>query len=211
MIKEYDLKNYGIEEPVEVIGSLTFLKFKTGLPTVFLFDEHHGNLNNCINKNIANAIELITKGHVVLVGVESLAGGKSWDYKNQKYSEVYPDKKLDDFFVKNYKSSVTKFAVEVAKNFKNGIRGIECFGMMHIIMEDIVLDKYQEVQSHPLNIERSKHFIKTLFESYNVKDGNLILNCGSEHNTHIVNWINNGEIDGITGIEANYIRINTID
>lgn len=210
MSKQYDLTNYGIETPVDLIGSLTFLKFKMGLPTVFLFDEHHGNLNSCIYKNIANAIELIDKGHVILVGVESLAGGKSWDYQNQVYSEVYSEKKLDDVFVKSYKSGVTKFSDEVAKSLKNGIRGVECFGMIHIIMEDITLGKYQEVKSHPLNIERSKHFIQTLFESQKVNNGNLILNCGSEHNTHIVNWINNDEIDGITGCEANYIRINTI-
>jgi hypothetical protein len=205
----YDLKNFGFDLTIELIGNVTFLRTEIGLPIVFLFDEHHGNLNNCIDKNIVNAIELIYNGNVVLVGVESLAGGKSWDIENRIYSDDYPNKKFDDLFIKEYKSSVTKFADEVKKVQNNSVCGVECYGMTHIISEDISLGNYHDVKTHPLNIERSKHFLQTLFEN-DLNNGNLILNCGSDHITHIEEWILSEEIDNIAGYKANYIRINNI-
>jgi len=211
-LKEYDLKDYGIELPLEMIGELKFLKLEKGLPIVFLFDEHHGNLNSCIDKNIVNAFELLSKGNVVAVGVESLAGGKSWDTKNKVYSDEYLNKKEDDFYATRYTSNVTKFADEIEKGFKNITFGIESFGMMHVLMEDIALGKYQEVKLHPLNFERSKHFVTTLQDKLKtLNEGNVILNCGSDHNTHIQSWIENGEIDEMIGVSANFIRVNTID
>ena len=214
MTQEYDLKNYGIELPVELIGNLTFLNFKKGLTTVFLFDEHHENLNNCIDKNIANAIELIEKGKVDLVGAESFAGGRSWDSENQKYSNDYSNKKMDDYYAKIYKNSVTKFADEVSQFSNSIVCGVESFGMMHRIGEDCLegnLHFEKDVSTHPLNESRSKHFIQTLFEvrtNLNLK-GNLILNCGSNHNADLEKLINSGEIDEITMVKANYIRLNT--
>ncbi|MCU0359455.1 MAG: hypothetical protein MUF75_01860 [Bacteroidia bacterium] len=216
MTQEYNLKNHGVELPVELIGRLTFLRTEENLPIVFLFDEHHGNLNSCIEKNIANAIELIVKAKVVLVGVESLAGGKSWDSENQEYSNDYSNKKLDDYYATVYKNSVTKFADEVSKYSKDLVCGVESFGMMHRIGEDCLEGNFhfgKDVSLHTLNESRSKHFIKTLFENYNLKgiQGNLILNCGGNHNSHIEQWITSGEMDDIVGIRANYIRINTIN
>lgn len=216
MTKEYNLKTYGVELPVELIGRLTFLRTEENLPIVFLVDEHHGNPNSCIEKNIANAFELIEKAKVVLVGVESLAGGRSWDPENQEYSNDYFNKKFDDHLAKGYKNTVTKFADEVEKHSRSIVCGVESFGMMHRIGEDCLEGNFhfgKDVSLHPLNESRSKHFIETLFENYNLKglQGNLILNCGSNHNSHIEQWVINGEIDDIVGIRANYIRINTIN
>lgn len=209
MSEIHDLNKFGITTPVTLEGEVRTLRFEEGLPTAFLFDENHSNLNNCIDKNILNAIELINKGRVTIIGVESLAGGKSWDTENREYNEVYFDKKADDYYVKEYKSAGTKFADEVKKVTKDGICGVECWGMMHNISEDIVLKKYIEASIHPLNIKRSEHFIKTLFEKYSINKGNLILNCGSNHNAHIEKWVMDGEIDLRVGTKANYIRINT--
>jgi len=210
MNKEYDLNNFGINLSISLIGDLKVLRCEADLPTLFLFDENHSNLDNCIYKNILNALELIEKGNIFRVGVESLAGGKSWDSENQEYNEYYFDKKFDDQFVKKYKSQVTTFADELERKFKNLISGVECWGMMENITKDILAGKYSSAATHPFNIKRSQHFVRTMFERYNVNEGNLILNCGSNHNNHIEKWIESGEIDNIAGLRANYIRINTI-
>jgi len=210
-MNEYDFKRFGFEIPLQIIGSLDIIREEENLPTVLLFDEHHENLNNCIDKNIVNAIELISKGNVNRIGVESLAGGKSWDSQNQVYSDNYPDKKFDDKLASTYTSSSVKFAVEVRKYNSEIIYGVESFGMMHRLSLDFDIDN-SNVSSHPLHKERSKHFIQTLFENYDFKNGNIfILNCGSNHNDHIEEWVANGEIDKIVGIKANYIRINTVN
>lgn len=214
--KEQNLEGLGIELPSKLLGDLRILRAEKGLPTVFLIDENHDNLNNCIDKNIENATELINKVQVVLVGVESWAGGKSWDPEDQIYSETYSNKKMDDYYAKQYKSDKAKFVNELKNNHSNLIYGVESFGMMHRIGEDFMegnLYYGTEVSDHPLHKSRSAHFIKTLFENYNYENlkGNLILNCGSNHNTHIEEWVSNGEIDSIANFKANYVRINTIE
>lgn len=213
---EYNLQHLGIVLPISLEGNLRILSEEIGLPTVFLFDEHHENLNSCIDKNIENAKELINKGDVVIVGVESLAGGKSWDSEKQRYSENYSNKKMDDYYANIYKSDHAKFINELNINYSKYIHGVESFGMMHRIGEDFLAGKdyYEtEIPDHPLHKTRSEHFIRTLFEYYTLKNlkGNLILNCGSNHNAHIEEWVNNNEIDEIVNFRANYIRINTID
>lgn len=211
-----NLSEFGIVEPIEIIGTYDILFFEKDAPIVFLIDENHDNLNNCIAKNIVNAFELIQNVNIAIVGVESLAGGKSWDFENRIYSESYPNKKFDDLFVKRYKSDCTKFADEIKKLNPSIICGVESFGMTHVIEEDFLpggLFEGKEITDHPLNKERSKHFIKTLFEKRNELglDGNLILNCGSNHNSDIEEWVNNNEIHSITGFKASYIRLNAID
>lgn len=209
MSKIHDLNKFGISSPVKLIGEIKILRCEEGIPTIFLFDEHHGNLNNCIDKNILNAKELIKNGNVGLVGVESLAGGKAWDPENQVYSEHYFDKKLDDTFIKTYKSDSPQFANEISKVLANGVCGVECWAMTHRIQKDSLAEKYLGAADNPLNIKRSEHFIKTLFANYNTTIGNLILNCGSHHNDHIEEWISTKTIDSLIGLKANYIRTNT--
>lgn len=201
----------------DLIGTSKVLRFHEGCPIVFLIDENHDNLNNCIQSNIQNAILLIDNAKVVLIGVESQAGGKAWDYKQQRYGD-YLEWNFDrDNFIKPYKSRCTTFANSCAKHEGANIIGVECWGMTHKIQADIFEEDSEyygiDAAEHPLNFERSKHFIQTLFEEYNAQNlnGNLILNCGSNHNKHIEEMINQNEIDSITGMPATYIRINTIN
>ena len=94
--------------------------------------------------------------------------------------------------------------------------GVECRDMLDKIQCDLSISDNihygNPVSLHPLNKDRSKHFIKTLFEHWNSKGstGNLILNCGLNHNNHIVEFIEDDHIENITGVKANYIRLNTI-
>lgn len=195
MTNEYDLKQFGIESPVNIIGELTIIRCEAGLPTVFLFDENHDNLNECIDKNINNARELIQNANVRLVGVENFSS------------------------VANLKA---RFANElIEKNYSDYIKDVENIDLNHQLFCEIndMLDENDSpnlrklIQNHPLNIKRSKHFIRALLEYYtsNNTNSNLILNCGGDHNTHIEGWVKSNEIDSIAGIKANYIRVNAID
>lgn len=213
MSREIDNKELskilGIDSSLNITGTITVIKEGLNLPFVFLFDEHHGNLNNCIDKNIENGIELVTHADVVLAGVESHSGGDEWNQYEQDY---YNDGSRYDCEISdlNVVNTAPNFAIEINRQNNLLVCGIEC--------RDI-LDKIQcnplkmGISDHPLNIKRSRHFVKTLFEHYNSinSNGNIILNCGQNHNSHIQEWVLNNEIESITNNEANYIRINTIN
>jgi hypothetical protein len=59
------------------------------------------------------------------------------------------------------------------------------------------------------NINRSKHFLRTLFQHYTRRQlrGNLILNAGGNHNSHIAAWIADGTIEEKAGHPASYVRL----
>ncbi len=214
--KEYKLQNFGIEPMLELRGSLRILRNEIGLPLVFLIDENHDNSNNCIDKNIEDAKELIVNAEVVLIGVESLAGGKEWSIDDEDYCNNDFNGKFYKLQESNWKNNCTKFADELSIKHKSKIFGVESMGMMEKIEIDALEGNpyfQRDISTHPLNKVRSKHFIQTLFEHYNLLQtagGNLILNCGRNHNTDIEEWIESGEIDAIAGYRANYLRLNSI-
>lgn len=202
--KEYNLRNIGIENPLNLCGSIKILTDE--IPTVFLIDEEHHNEKGTEN-NIANAIELITKANVQIIGIESQYGGTYWIEFDEKYSD-------DDIFDKGKDVSLTNdytvFADSLRNNYDKYIYGVESFE----IASKLECSKIEgDIKDHPLNIKRSEHMIRTLFEhrTRNKIEGNLILNCGCNHNTHIQEWFKSGEIDNITKVKANYVRINAID
>jgi hypothetical protein len=214
MKKAIDLKNIGIEKPLELFGSLTNLNGSDNAPIVFLFDEHHGNENDCIIKNIENAKTLINNANIVLIGVESLAGGVEWSEETGNYVQDDYNEKWYAEGLKKYRNDHTEFLDELIKEYSSLIAGVESIGMMNKIEVDFYnanLSGKVEV-AHHLHLERSRHFIKTLFDTYRIRQlsGNLILNCGSNHNRHIEEWVKSGEIDEIVDIRATYVRINNL-
>jgi hypothetical protein len=205
MQRVFNLKDIGIETPLNLGGDLRILRAEKGLPIVFLFDEEHENLNGCIDENIKNAIALISKANVEIIGVESHSGGKQWDQYYQEYMDDEEfDKSIDNIQVNNSPD----FRNGLVKDYEDYLKGVECKGML----DKMECNSKISITENPLNIERSRHFIQTLFVKRKVLNlkGNLILNCGRDHNTHIADWIANGEIDNIAGFRANYIRIDTI-
>ncbi|HET6225103.1 MAG TPA: hypothetical protein VFF27_02420 [Bacteroidia bacterium] len=209
-LKKYNFMEVGIKSPLNLNGDLQTLRNEAGLPIVFLIDESHDNLNSCINKNIENAIELIKNADVRIIGVESRYGGKLWNEGDEEYEEENDN-------ANDYKGGCTTFEDGLKEEYENYLFGVESFGIMSKIAcsfgKGNGLDSIDKISDHHLNKLRSKHFIKTLFEHHQANEvkGNLLLNCGRDHNTHIEEWIKSGEIDEIANHRANYIRINTID
>lgn len=214
MMTDYDLNVIGIEKTILLYGNLEIIQIVQDSPTVFLIDENHDNPNDCIAKNAANAMKLIEFGNVVLVGVESHSGGQEWD----QYDECY----IDEFeYHLVSKSTATntcpEFANSLVQFHPNKVYGVESFGLLSRIETDYgegnIRSLGVDVRSHVFQRERSRHFIRTLFdmhEKFNL-DGNMILNCGSDHNSHIEEWIRSGEIEEISRKRASFIRLNSCD
>ena len=201
-------KVLGVDSPLDITGTITVLSEEPNLPFVFLFDEKHKD-EICLKNNLLNAVQLLENTNVNIIGVESHSGGKQWD----QYYKVYLD---DEDFDERDDNVITNewpnFAIELRENYANCIYGVECKGMFEKMYCNLVVND-NEILDHPLNKERSKHFIKTLFELRRLyeKSGNLILNCGRDHNTHIVEMIRDNSITEITGYQANYIRFNAFN
>ncbi len=176
-------------------------------PIVYLIDERHHH-NDSIDDNIRIANQLIANNNVRLIGLESHYGGYEYDNGENRYK---------------YKAYVKALATSdnIANDclrFEEGLIG-ENFTKVGVENEGLSTKMEVEVSSNPLyggrpqlhinNIYRSLHFIITLFEEYRRRniDGNLILNCGSNHNNHIQKFIEQRIIDGITGTPASYYRI----
>lgn len=205
-----------MEELIELLDSLHgnyefLLPFNNLIPTVFLIDEDHSNINNSIQLNIENAISLINNSNVILIGVESLAGGMSW---NKTTGEFDVDSLDDKEYLKhrnNYRNDCVIF-MEGLLEFEDLLTGVENIDIFDTIHVDVSFGRFPDVESHPLNIKRSKHFIQTLIVEYINRNqgGNMILNCGRDHNNHFANWIHNQEINQIVGEDLNYVRISTL-
>jgi hypothetical protein len=217
MRKKWSFSTIGIETPIELFGNVTILRSGESFHTLFLFDESHDNINDCIDKNIENARILLFSANITLVGVESLAGGKEWDEDDQKYvPDNSNEKYYAEYILKDWKNNCTRFCDELCKSNPQVVVGVESVGMMNKIEVDLYdnnsVDSIKAIKEHPLQVERSRHFISTLFDVFGSRSccGNIILNCGSDHNNHIEEWIRNGEIDRIAGTKANYVRISTI-
>lgn len=206
-------KDLGLHTNLNLFGSINILNIEPNKPIIFLFDENH-DIEDCINRNIKNAETLIKRANVVIVGLERLPGGKEWNPDSMDY--VREMRSQDNFNPQPYDShplhpNHNLFSDWIKNNYPFLLQGVESRGMHDMIDTDCYEGKYT-VENHPLNQERSKHFIQTLFDAYSSRglNGNMILNCGLQHNNDIENWISSEEITDITGRKASFIRINTI-
>lgn len=200
---------------ISILGWIKIIKYIEGLPTVFLFDEQHGNLNECIDKNILNALLLIESSNISLIGVESKAGGVEWDLDTKDYvKEEIPDRTYLDA-IKMFTSACVEFekGLPSHSNIIIGVESERMHGQITIEVGNLPKEEQNDaIASHHLTIRRSEHFIRTLAAEYVIRglSGNLILNCGKNHNSRIETWIRNGEIDEMLPKRFNFIRINTI-
>jgi hypothetical protein len=199
------IDNFQSVSLLQLNGNVKVIRNDPSLPFVFLFDENHDNENECIDKNIENAKELISNTNIEIIGVESLAGGRDWNEDTREYvTDDSNEKYYREVTLKKWKSNCTRFADELSNIYPSLVFGVESVGMMNSI---------EDPNDRIMHQKRSKHFIITLFGIYHDQklNGNLILNSGSNHNDDIETWILNGEIDAIAGTRSNYVRIDTIN
>lgn len=212
------LPECGISEAITVLGTMKVLQAAKGSPVVFLFDEFHCD-KACISENVANAHELVKKCGITLVAVESEYGGYTWDIESECYTKDRGVSLLETFFPesreKEFDPGDSKILANDCPQFGDEMRrlganvlGVECRGLSEALECAHAATK-APISDHHFNLKRSKHFLRTLFDlqTHHALAGNLILNTGANHNTHIENWILSGEIDEIAGRKASYIRL----
>ncbi|MEJ8841513.1 hypothetical protein WG954_03905 [Lacibacter sp. H375] len=204
---QFELDDLGIQHTLNIVGHLDILQVIEGPPIVFLIDEKHHDQS--IKINVLNARELIKFASVEVIGVESHEGGFEWDESDETYYEEFNDGNINN----QQTNTCPEFANSLKELLITNIYGVECRGMLNKIECDLFdqsLFDANSIVNHPLQLGRSKHFIQTLFghKIRNNKKGNLLLNCGSNHNSHIEQWIKSGEINAITNHPASYIRLN---
>ncbi len=200
---DYDLRDLGIEQPIRILGNLLKLSSERATPVVFLVDETHAV--DCIRQNIENSKELMEYCGIAFAGVESHTGGFKWD---DCYQHTYTGE---------FDSGENLTPVNSYPQFAEGLRrlglpvfGVECQGLSNELECDLIDNPSGgPIASRQLNLARSEHFIRTLFQMRDKHglDGNMILNVGGNHNTHICNWIQDGSIEARVGHRAAYVRL----
>ncbi|MEI6781980.1 MAG: hypothetical protein WCQ21_13790 [Verrucomicrobiota bacterium] len=208
MTREYTFPDYGIERPVSLLGGVTPLLPGRDVPVVFLIDENHG-IDECINQNIANARSLVQSAGVTLIDVESHAGGYQWDDYEGKY-HPFDQNRCDNGDNSSPLNTCPKFA-DSLRGAGATIVGVECRGMLDQQQCDFVPGGSWEGRpagEHPLNALRSEHYIRTLLEMRSRRGltGNLILNAGGAHISHIEQWIRDASIEAKANAKAAYVR-----
>ena len=175
------------------------------MPVVFLIEENH-SICECIKQNIVNAQVLVQKAQVTLIGVESHQGGRQWDDYSGKYKDTFDmGENLEPV------NDSPKFANSM-RSSRAKVLGVECLGMLNQEQCDLATDdlwKGKPAKEHPFNQQRSEHFVRTLLElrSRHHLTGNLILNAGGDHISHIASWINDGTIERRARQKATYVRV----
>jgi hypothetical protein len=200
-LNEYDLTSVGIAQPIRIRGALQILKSGCNCPVVFLIDERHEL--ECISQNADNALTLFTQCDVSLVGVESEYGGYEWDQYDEKYLERF------DRGESGKRANEWPQFAEALKKRGAKVLGVECHGLAGKLECTKLEQNLEDIGENTLNVNRSEHFIRTLFQlrSSHGLCGNMILNVGGNHNTHIAAWIEDGSIETKTGHKAAYVRL----
>jgi hypothetical protein len=199
----YDLYDFGIKYQIRILGGLVKLTSAEVAPIVFLLDETHAV--ECIQQNLENSKELIKHCGISFAGVESHVGGLKWDdcYRHQYTTEF--DNGINVTPINEY----PQFA-DGLRNLGLPVFGVECQGLSNELECDL-LDKPDDgpIANRQFNLARSEHFIRTLFRMRDEHGlhGNMILNVGGNHNTHISNWIRDGSIETKVGQKAAYVRL----
>jgi len=171
------------------------------MPVVFLIDERHEP--ECIAQNVFNAKTLLAQCAVSFAGVESEYGGCEWDDYDEKYRD-----RFDRGDSGKQANEHPEFAGEL-KKYGVKVFGVECQGLSSALYCAATEGNPQAIGNHPLNMARSEHFVRTLLQlrEHHGLVGNVILNVGGNHNTHIASWISDGSIENRTGCKAAYVRL----
>jgi len=204
-MNRYSLPQIGLAVPLRVEGEITILRVVDGVPVVFLIDEHH-ETPACIDQNILNALIIIPRAGIDLVGVEGFEGGFRYDDFQGDYTQDYIDGDLDPA---KQIGTHPEFANAIKEDGRKVV-GVDCRGLDSEIVSQIATGEYAgEVKDHPNQKRRSEHMIKTLFRERArlMCPGAMILNAGRHHIDDLKVWIDDNTIDGRTGTSAAYILV----
>ena len=185
-------------------------------PVLLLFDEYHSSIEG-IDQSIETFLEINSKIGIQIVGVEGYDGGIIWDTEtgNYKVKDRFDINIVDSNGILNDTNACGN-QPRFAKGIKDEILtlGIDSKGMCNKIETDCFdnnRDDQDYIRNHPLQRERSKHFILTLlkFWEQNTRKGYKIaaLNCGRNHTTHIIQMHAKKEIANISFQKLSIIRI----
>lgn len=148
-------------------------------PIVFLLDENH-DVFGSIKENIANASALVSGAGVMAIGIENVPAGHD-DFAATQASSPY-------FLpIPNQPAPAGPFERAIREQGYRVV-GIDSPGWIDQIVTDCGEHQSAGAAKHPGQVERSKHFVRALFEDFQASrsTGNLLINSGADHNGHIM-------------------------
>lgn len=184
--------------------SCTIIEYQQSRPYIFLLDERHDS-QQVIDDNLTLGRELIHTQGVGLVGVEN------FPCRIDPYNG-------DQFHIIDRPSAliVDNHPIGAEIRFARGIVqvGVPVLGIdSEGLMNELEMAAPANYGEYPANIQRSINFVLSLFQEREDRalDCSVLINCGSNHNQHILDIAN-----GIRDIPANwpsgsYIRLRSLN
>lgn len=145
--------------------------------TIFLLDEIHDD-TRVRDANIAIAHELLSAGNISVIGVENYSSRT--DYYTGEKAHAAPHATAAVPLAHRCGNDTMFADVMAAKDVL--VVGVDSEAWIIHIEEDG--PQGDDIAKHIGQIERSKHFVRALLDERG--DGDAILNCGSDHNEHIM-------------------------
>ncbi len=181
------------------------LRTNPGAPTLFLLDEFH-HCDACTDDNVRIADRLFKSG-VRLAGVEGFNGGREWVYHGQQQPHYTERVVSGDVRGTCGISDYPRFAEQLLE-LALPVVGVDCAGMC----DQAEVEMYEgtwKTGRHPNHHRRSLHFVATLFATARAEGvtGDLLLNCGAEHNADIETLARSREPLPADWPNWNYIRV----
>ena len=149
-------------------------------PVVWLLDEYHQH-EASIGQNIDIALALLAQDAAGLVGVEDYYAEDDLYDGGEAYVEPHPPSDLPQAASADEPS---RFAMAVYA-VGHAVIGVDSEAWVNQFLGE---PGGGPVGDHPAQWGRSMHFLRSLLSQYAARNasGNVILNCGSNHNTHLV-------------------------
>lgn len=149
-------------------------------PIVFLLDEDHG-IPQVVDENVAIADVLVKEFGVTVIGVEDYPARS--DYWNVDQPQP------PSFLQAMPRQPHTQRRFEKAmRSCEYLVVGIDSAGWIEQILNEHSVSPAMDVAKHHGQVERSKHFVRAIFDEYRARSltGNALINCGANHNDHIM-------------------------
>ena len=171
-------------------------------PYIFLLDENH-DMADVISDNLEIAYELIADYGVGLVGVEDYAS-RIDPYKGDVCHPRHHS--TAELPYAHYIGTETRFAKGI-QNHGAIVVGVDSEGLKCEI--EMTCKSIDDVSNHPANVLRSENFVMSLFQErqYRGLECNVLINCGADHNQHILDFVKGKRSRPKDWPEGSYINL----